>query len=277
MECLTRNIKKISLVLFCVWSAGANASTTTWEWELTPGRGDCTSNCSSISIDDTEDGQTITADISGYSDTTGSSDLALESGNLHYYSGGGWGLVNQDENGAGSQHTFDNVGSYLNGGGGQITNPDANDYDMALVSFDTSVELKAIDFGYINTDGDFSVLAFDMTADYASNNRSTWSDVADSTDWIKVGNYDADNTGYYSINNSNTSSRYWLIGAYNSAFSEALENVGQLFDGNDQFKIRKLKAESTTDAEEVSSPATLGLMLLGAFGVIARRKNKPTT
>lgn len=260
-------IIKLSLVSTFVLVTNANASTTTWGWDLTPGSGACTSGCSSISASDTVNGKTITAGISGYADTIGKGDADLESGKLHYYSGNGWGLVNKDE-GASSfpGHAFDNE-----------QDTQYRDHDMALVSFDTSVELTAINFGWIYDDADFTVLAFSGT-DIATTPRSTWSDVATSGDWVTVGNYDANNTGYYSINQDKISSQYWLIGAYNSIFGATNNDLGHLDSNTDAFKIKGLKGVTsvTTPPEEVPAPAAFGLLLVGALGMYVRR-NKQTT
>jgi hypothetical protein len=279
---LIKVLKNVCFATSFIVVSNANADPTTWIWDLTPGStgnsivngacGECAT--SSFSVTDTEGSNSVTASISGYADTTGNGDLDLETGTLHYYSGNGWGLVNKDETGADSQHTFDNIGSYIDDRNRQQVSSSA-DYDMALVSFDTSVALKAIDFGYIESDGDFTVLAFDMSKNINTTPSNTWGSVAGSGDWITVGNYDANSTGYYTINSSNTSSQYWLIGAYNSVFTGALESIGNLETGNDKFKIKRLKAqtpESQPPTEEVSAPAAFGLILLGTVGMVVRRK-----
>ena len=280
------SIIKLSLISTFVLAANANAITTTWGWDLTPGSGACTNSCSSISASDTENGQTITAGIKGYADTTGNNDADLESGKLHYYSGNGWGLVNQDENGSGSQHAFDNLGSYVHNGSQTNNSGSYLDYDMALVSFDTSVALTGINFGWTETDADFTILAFNMSKDTSTVtsgnwNNGTWADVNNSANWLTVGhyNYNAASSNYYAINTASSgqiSSQYWLVGAYNSIFTGALETKGSLDLGNDKFKIRKLQAETstTTPPEEVPAPTALGLLLVGALGIYARRNKK---
>lgn len=275
------SIKNIGLVGTFVFVTHANATTTTWNWHLAPGSGSCSSNCTSISASDTEDGKTITAGIKGYADTTGTNDADLEQGRLNYYSGSGWGLVNTDENGSGSQHAFDNLGSYVSNGQQYDNSYSLLDYDMALVSFDTSVELTGINFGWTETDADFTVLAFDMSKNINSTASTTWADVAGSGDWITVGHYNYNSgSSYYGINNASSgkiSSQYWLVGAYNNIFTGALETKGSLDAGNDKFKLNKLEGQltaPTTAPQEVPAPAALGLLLVGALGMYARRNKQ---
>lgn len=88
---------------------------------------------------DTIGSESVTADLTAWFDTQGSSEAVTDKGpridQTSIYLWGncsGWGAVNSDESrGGSSRHAFDNQG-----------NADYIDYDMALVSFDTSVELK---------------------------------------------------------------------------------------------------------------------------------------
>jgi hypothetical protein len=263
------SIIKLSLISTFVLATNANAGTTTWTWELNAGAG--TDGASTISSTGTNssDTTTLNANLTAYSDTKNINDEGLETGSFYYYSGGGWGIVNKDETSADYPgHAFDNKNE-----------GDGRDYDMALISFDTSVELTAINFGWIYNDADFTVLALKDTANLATTAKGSWSDVANSGDWITVGNYDADSTGYYSINQGDisqgkVSAQYWLVGAFNSIFGTTLNDEGPLGTGAvDAFKIKGLKG-STTPPEEVPAPAAFGLLLIGALGIYARRNKK---
>jgi hypothetical protein len=263
-------LKKACVLATIGLAANATAGTTTWEWQLNAGSGSNGSSNISSTGTNTDNATTLNADLSAWADTNNQNDEGLESASFYYYSGSGWGIVNQDEStGDYPGHAFDNR-----------SEGDGRDYDMALVSFDTSVELTSINFGWIYNDADFTVLAF-SGSNINTTSRSTWSDVATSGDWITVGNYDADSTGYYSINQGDisqgkVSSQYWLVGAYNSIFGSTLNDEGPLGTGAiDAFKIKGLKGNTTTTPPtDVPAPSAFGLLLVGALGIYARRNKK---
>ena len=275
---LTKNIKQIGIALTCVFSFGVSAGTTTWEWDLRPGStGNTVTSCSgscpkdSFSVTDTQGSDSVKADLSAWSDTQGSSgaapdkDPVIDQAQMYFWGdNNGWGAVNSDENsGDNPGHAFDNQG-----------NTDYIDYDMALVSFDTSVALKGIDFGWVS-DGDFTLLAYTGAGSFSGSNLngSTWATQASSGNWLTVGQYNGGVTdSYYAVNSGSTSSKYWLIGAYNSVFGPVTNSH---IDANDDaFKIKKLTGTTTEPDTQVPTPATLGLMLLGAIGVVARRRKQ---
>ena len=209
--------------------------------------------------------------MEAFADTGGSNDNKIKRAGFIEFSGG-LGIINQDEDGAGQQHAFDNRGSYLSNGVQQSsTTPD---YDMALISFDTSVELTGIDFGY-RSDGDFTLLAYTGAGNFSGSNlnNSTWAAESNSGNWLTVGHYNggeyANNT-YYAVNSGGASSKYWLLGAYNSVFGES--GVSNIDKHDDAFKVRKLRAD--THYEEVSSPTAFGLLLFGLAGLYIRRNKK---
>ena len=292
------SIIKLSLVSTFLIVTTANAGTTTWEWNW---QLDGTNGSSSISSNGTNnlDSSTLHVDLEAWSDTGGSNDTTLQTGKFNYYSGGGWGLVNKDE-GSGDYpgHAFDNekfsstscpqssfhyrgrcyeYGSWREVD--KITTIDT-DYDMALVSFDTSVELTEINFGWTYSDADFTVLAYTGSGTPPSLENSSWDAIANNQDWLTVGNYQAlanlnNSDVYYSIEDDrHTSAQYWLIGAYNSIFGATAYDEGHLSESDtDAFKIKQLKGKTsfTTPPEEVPAPAALGLLLVGALGIYARR------
>ena len=296
------NIVKLSLVSTFLIVTTANAGTTTWEWNW---QLDGTNGSSSISSNGTNnlDSSTLHVDLEAWSDTGGSNDTTLQTGKFNYYSGGGWGLVNKDE-GSGDYpgHAFDNEKfsstscpqgassyynkcyEYKNGSWRQvdkITTIDT-DYDMALVSFDTSVELTEINFGWTYSDADFTVLAYTGVGVPPPLSNSDWDSIANNSDWMTVGNYQAatnlnNSNAYYSIEDDrHTSSQYWLIGAYNSIFgSTAYDDANLSESDTDAFKIKNIKGiTSTTTHEEVPSPSAFGLLLIGALGIYARRNKR---
>jgi hypothetical protein len=145
----------------------------------------------------------------------------------------GWGAVNSDEDSHDNPgHAFDNRG-----------NGDFIDYDMVLVSFDTSVALTGIDFGWVS-EGDFSLLAYTGDGSFSENdlNGSTWANQKNSGNWLTIGQYNGGATDqYYAVNTANQSSHHWLTGAYNNVFGDAADSN---IEGNDNtFKLKNCKAQ----------------------------------
>lgn len=255
------NINKLicSITLFGA-SSIANAGTTTWEWDMQVGTvghsvATCSNECptSGFTVTDTVGSDSVTAAFNGFADTIGGgfNDSGIESADLRYYNNNSWGIQNEDENS--SQHAFDNK---------------SGDYDMVLVSFDTSIELTDINFGYVS-DGDFSLVAYTGAGAPASLVNNTWSNVNASSDWLTIGNYPGDGTGYYAVNENNVSSQYWLIGAYNTVFGPEGNGV---YDGNDEFKLKKIRGISSELNEvEVPAPASFAFLMLGALFAMTKR------
>ena len=247
-------------------SSVANAGTTTWEWDMQVGTvghsvQSCSSQCptSGFTVTDTVGTDSVTAAFNGLADTVGGgNDTEIESADLRYYNNNSWGIQNDDE--GSNQHAFDNVG---------------NDYDMVLVSFDTSIELTDINFGWVS-DGDFSLLAYTGGGAPTSLIGDTWSNVNSSSNWLTIGNYAGNGTGYYAVNENNVSSEYWLIGAYNTVFGPEGDGV---YDGNDKFKLKKIKGISDDSNDpsdvEVPAPASFAFLMVGAlFAITKKRKAK---
>lgn len=286
------------------------AGTSTWQWDLTPGHSysqkqtdywgrvisqtqkhysnpehsiqNCDtdrSNCgtSSFSVTSSQNNQQISADFSAWADTGGYYDNQLQSADMYFYGDAsnkyGWGVVNQDEytqvwdsqrgtyvrQPIRSEHAFDSYN---------------RDYDMVLVSFDTDVALNEVGIGWTNSYyTDFSVLAF------AGNggpqlSGNTWRNVAGSGNWAQIGNYTATGSGYYAVNSGNTTSKYWLIGAYNSAFNNPHEQYNCVDVGNDAFKLVGLSGKASyadNPPDKVSAPAGIGVLAMG-LGFIALRR-----
>lgn len=289
---LSKAVKCGCVALSSFLSLGVFATETTWEWDMTTGTQNTAYSSVSFSGTNGDNSDTLNMDMTAWADT-GADGETLESGEFYYYNNNSWGVVNNNENvGETPEHSFDNIyessftcprGYNYNKSTGLCrkkhssitTEPTENviqdDYDMALISFDTSVELTDINFGY-TLDGDFTLVAY--TGDSAPTlGGETWASLSSSGDWLTVGQYNGEGTGYYSVNADGVSSSYWLVGAYNSVFGEATDS--DIDSGNDAFKIKKLVGTtSDTDTVEVNSPATLGLLLAGGvFCYIRRRKS----
>ncbi|KXI29518.1 exosortase-dependent surface protein XDP1 [Paraglaciecola hydrolytica] len=277
------SIVKLSLLSAFAVVTSTNASTTTWEWDLRAGQaGNTVTSCSnycptdSFSVTDTQGSESVKADLSAWADTQGDTgsgpnrDPYIDQAKMYYWDNNSWGAVNSDESSREEPgHAFDNMGN-----AGYV------DYDMVLVSFDTSVALTGIDFGW-RSDGDFTLLAYTGSGVFSGNqlDGSTWGAQASSGNWLTVGQYNGgpnSDNGYYAVNNTDVSSQFWLIGAYNSVFGTGLTNNNNITSNNDAFKIKRLRGDSTDTPppEEVPAPTALGLLLVGALGIYARRNKK---
>ncbi|NCP66233.1 MAG: hypothetical protein GW763_09375 [Paraglaciecola sp.] len=283
---LLKKIQKVCIASSFLCVVQVHAGTTTWEWDLAPGSAGnsvttCTNNCptSSFNVTDTNGSESVTAGFTAWSDNNetggtglnpdGNADPYITGGSMYYWGdNNGWGMVNNDETGGSPEHAFDNQGNSI-------------DYDMVLVSFDSSVELTGINFGWVS-DGDFTLLAYDGASNTSPIlNNTTWASIAGSGDWLTVGQYNGGPTDtYYSVNTGPTavSSQYWLIGAYNSVFGTPTD--GRVDANDDAFKIRKITGKTTTAPKpptEVSAPGTIGVFLLSSLFIVQRRRNKTST
>jgi hypothetical protein len=298
MELTMNNVKKlVCFVILFVVPTLSFASTTTWSWDLSNAiQADDYGTLSSSNGIDVADNSDLNADLSAFSDTGGSNDLKLQSGKIPKYayksdhSFAGYGMINQDEdsNQGSPEHAFDNEtkesyvcqqGQHVRNGKcykkrffgkakGNATLKVETDYDMAYVSFDTSVELNEVGFGWVNgSDTDFTVLAYTGSNDSDPTLQgNTWAGI--NSDWTLIGSYRAERAGYYGVNTGNQSSKHWLVGAFNPILDTT--GYGDR-DDTDAFKIKGLKGKKSVKA--VPEPAALGIMLLGIFGLcVSRRK-----
>jgi hypothetical protein len=89
---------------------------------------------------------TVWSDTQGIHDDSPNRDPVIDQADIYFWGNrNSWGAVNSDERRRDNPgHPFDNRG-----------NGDFIVYDMVLVSFDTSVALTGIDFGWVS-DGNFS-------------------------------------------------------------------------------------------------------------------------
>lgn len=303
MHSIHKSLLIASSVLF---SSLSIAGPHTWDLSSIANPGNSGTN--SLSSSSTNSDGKVNLDLKAYADTgdIGDTDVSLERAKLHKY-GSGWGAVNNDEDGDSPEHAFDNAShtttiqitpdtyscsnsNYIIENGkcyrkkqngslqykgkatvtpGTSTQIDDTDYDMALLSFDTSVELKEVGFSYVaDKYTDFTVLAYDGVGTPSLADQ-TWNSISD---WVLVGSYKADSgSGYYDINSQGVESQHWLIGAFNNLLDPNYDEGHKSYK-TDAFKIKGVKGD--TSAEEVSAPSAFALLLMGLGGLYLRRNKK---
>lgn len=205
------------------------------------------------------DGKEVGVEITAWSDTLGESNKFVGSANLGTFKNS---LTVTNKAGNGDNHYIDN-GRY---------------FDMVLFSFDQAVSLNGATFYSIETskrgNGKNDITVAGLSDDVLSlftSGRNTWSDIA--------GKAVTNASGHFGINNLQstfeglTSAKYWLVGAYNSVFSN--DNYKDNLVG---FKLSslgiELADEPTQPPTEVSEPGALALMSLGLGLVLYRRKRR---
>ncbi|MER2494086.1 exosortase-dependent surface protein XDP1 [Catenovulum sediminis] len=243
-------------------SATAQAAVETYTFNmLGNGTGGVTYNnasaYSSLSFSDRQGSNTITADMTAWSDTYGDNDDIIKDGNFYKWYSDGWGIVNDDESSSDDPgHSIDNTGWWA-------------DYDFILVEFSESVELSGIDLGWdYGSTADLSFVALGDSAPIMDGKK--WSDFTgyDSFNETINDSYSG-NDGYYQLD-SGLESTYWLVGAYNHIFGDCLTT------NNDGFKLAGLQVKASSDPSgrpiPAPEPASLAVFGLGMLGLMWQRK-----
>lgn len=252
------NISKLSIAGLALMSASALASVTTASFSSA-------SNDSNNQFHVVKDGVTIT--VSGWSDNsdfasnpmTGDDKINAAKEIVRY--GAGWGITNQDPDG----HTADNYDG-----------SSSTDYDMFLLEFSSAVNLSRATYSYLTTSAsDTQVTVAALTS--KDIDGKSWSSVKN-TQTIDSGYAQMRNTSGYFTNFKNNStnvkgtvSKYWLIGALNTAFGG-----NSSLEGNDGFKLSgvsftKSATPPTTSVPEPTSIMMFGLALVGLFAANRRK------
>ncbi|MCG8610669.1 MAG: PEP-CTERM sorting domain-containing protein [Pseudomonadales bacterium] len=183
--------------------------------------------------------------------------------------GDGLGVVNDKENvNDVPDHSTDNTGN--------------DGFDMILLEFETAVNLSHLDLSWATDDGgtnndgaaDMSVGAFTGagTMDFASVSASkTWQEIVN-LGWDTSSYNNISTSGYQAINIASYS-KYWLIGAYNTAFG-ALNHTSF----NDGVKLEGVKGtfddEIPPPTGQVPEPGSLALFAGGLLALVLRRRSQ---
>ena len=195
--------------------------------------------------------------ISGWADTTGDDDDEVEQATYIARYSGGWGITNNQHR---DGHTADN---YTGG----------DDYDFFLIDFTSSVNLTGASFGYL-TSGNLGVsyAALDESKFNGSLAGLTWQQIVSnqysSGSSSSAITRSANNTGYFINDDIGSSSRYWLVGAFNSVFG----SVDTTIDAGG-FKLASLSYTQRA-AREVSEPGILLIFGLALVTLFVRRARK---
>jgi hypothetical protein len=181
----------------------------------------------------------------------------------------GYGMYSGD---AGENHTIDNF-SHEYGG---------TDYDMVLLSFSEEVSLAGATFSYVDgyaSKNQVTVAGLSDTGlGQLTSGSATWGDIAATVGGSLKNSFQigSDNGTYYSDFTFTETSKYWLVGAYNTAFG-FVDGFGQ---NNDGFKLssigfNKIEEDNNENPDPVNAPSSFALLLLaGGFAAWRRKQVK---
>ncbi len=212
---------------------------------------------------DTDSSNNITANISGWAETSG---IRNYNSNLVHWSGG-LGLDRSNDG-----HAVDNSGSD----------------EFLVFRFSEPVSISTYSFGWVGNDGDSTLLAYDPNSDgFHSGSESNASlglqssqDIGDliSNGWDAIGHYAGNSNDQQTINPSSETqdifSSYWIIGAYLSDISPLLSGG---LNTKDAFKLASVGVmRHTPDTPPPSGQAPIPnsayLLLLGL--VLLRQRSR---
>lgn len=209
--------------------------------------------------------------VSGWADTFGYNDDIVVAADTYKISDKyGYGITNEDWESTynSPDHAIDNVNT---------RHYNLQDFDFVLFSFGDDVTLQGANFSWVfnQYDTQVSVAALENISALTSGSK-TWSDIVGNAITSSYNVEKCDSTDehlqYKSEFAFNTSSRYWLVGAYNTVFGD----IGGKFN-NDAFKLTSVgfsvtETNGTPDTTEVSEPGTIGLLMACSLFVMWRRK-----
>lgn len=228
-------------------------------------------------LDGSNSSTSLASNVTGWS-TTGAG-ATYQTACLHDYGAtNGYGVVNQLES---ANQTFNVCDTTA----GPHAADNGNGVDAFLLQFASAVSLTQIKIGWNGTDNysagsDISVLKYTGTGAPVSFAGKTVAQLLNSG-WQLVGNYGqvgalANNTA---LVNGGTSSSWWLISAYNSAFGSAgVSSSGlAITSGTDYFKLLSVAGTTGTTTNQTPEPGSLALAAMGLICVIGLSRWRSST
>ncbi|MFT3847302.1 MAG: PEP-CTERM sorting domain-containing protein [Propionivibrio sp.] len=150
-------------------------------------------------------------------------------------------------------------------------------YDMALLTFSDLVKITDLKLGWVSTDSDVTVMAYNGSGAPTLVGKK-YSDLV-SLGWVSIGNYSDLGTTTKAINSGGVFSSYWLIGAYNPLANPG----GGSVTGNSYDYVKLASVTGCISGtigcnpleNDAPEPGSMALFGLGLLGLVFQRK-RPT-
>ena len=245
--------------------ASLATETTSWNFQTSNGQSDQWGNGAFFGneMDFYADG--IELNITAWADTDEiSGDDKIEEAAV---SRNGSGLLNYNRN----YNERDSHGDRLDGH--YVDN--SIDTDMLLFTFDDLVSITGINIGYYNNDSDITIAAFDSSNLAPILDGKTWAQVAQDAIFKASFNDIGNGTSFAGLTaDTGIESKYWVIGAYNSAFGSAGDNQKDYLKIAGITTVAGLELSPKPPTSDVAEPSSLAILAsFGLFTVWRRRKS----